>query len=341
MSTGRWRDHNAVTATVTNPATTAVVGDVVNFTAHGQHAGRLRHPELRPVRPLSPGVLPRMSYTSPFVTGVCTITATEATAATGESAPADERHWPRRYNPTPTAPAVTVTGLATTPTPASVLEGGTGHRDRGHHAGITRRHGAHHTGIHRRQWDVQRHRRHHQCHRCGDVHLHRWFGPGNVAIGAVETLSGVHATAATLTVTAPTHNAVAVTANPASVVDNGTATSTITATVTGPTGAPVAGDVVGFTALRGTCGTITPAAGSTNSSGVVTVTYTSVDHHRVLYRHCDRERQRPDWGVCRWTTSPDLITHAVGQEALTENGKPRFSSEGRGFLLSSFPRLER
>ena len=40
------------------------------------------------------------------------------------------------------------------------------------------------------------------------------------------------------------------------------------------TSAPVSGDLVGFVGT-GDCGTISPAAGSSNSSGVVTVTYTS------------------------------------------------------------------
>ena len=59
----------------------------------------------------------------------------------------------------------------------------------------------------------------------------------------------------------------------------GTATSTVVATVVSSKGAPITGDVVNFTTAAspaGSCGTFTPAAaGATNSSGQVTVTYTS------------------------------------------------------------------
>jgi hypothetical protein len=76
----------------------------------------------------------------------------------------------------------------------------------------------------------------------------------------------------------PTNNAVTVVATPASLVGNGTSTSSVTATVTAAAGGPVVGDILGFTltpSVSGACGTITPAAGQTNSSGSVTIAYTS------------------------------------------------------------------
>jgi hypothetical protein len=80
-------------------------------------------------------------------------------------------------------------------------------------------------------------------------------------------------------VTQTANNSVVVAASPSSVVDSGTATSTVTATVTSSTGSPVSGDVVSFAGVGtpgAACGTFSPAsAGSTNSSGVVSVTYTS------------------------------------------------------------------
>jgi hypothetical protein len=273
ISTGGGAVTTPVTATVTNPANTAVVGDVVNFTVTANTPGGCGTLNPTSATTIAGGVA-STTYTSPFVTGVCTITATEATAATGESAPATSATGLVATNPAPTAPAVTVTALATTPTPASILEGATSTVtvattpvSPGDTVLITPvstgANGTFNATIG-------------TTNASGVATFTYTAGtaPGTVAIGAVETLSGIHATAATLTVTAPTLNSVAVTANPASVVDNGTATSTITATVTGPTSAPVAGDVVGFT-HTGTCGSIAPAAGSTNSSGVVSVVYTS------------------------------------------------------------------
>ncbi|TMD10005.1 MAG: hypothetical protein E6J01_00190 [Chloroflexi bacterium] len=69
---------------------------------------------------------------------------------------------------------------------------------------------------------------------------------------------------------------VSVTANPASVPADGATTSTITATVTTNTGAPAVSDPVAFSLAgspSGACGTITPATGTTNTSGTFTSVY--------------------------------------------------------------------
>jgi hypothetical protein len=72
--------------------------------------------------------------------------------------------------------------------------------------------------------------------------------------------------------TAPV-DTLAVTANPATILDNGTARSTITATVTN-SGGPVVADPVTL-ALTGTCGSSSPASVSTSATGVATFTYTA------------------------------------------------------------------
>jgi hypothetical protein len=72
--------------------------------------------------------------------------------------------------------------------------------------------------------------------------------------------------------TAPV-DTLAVTASPATILDNGTATSTITATVTNSSG-PVVADPVTL-ALTGTCGSSSPASVSTNATGVASFTYTA------------------------------------------------------------------
>jgi adhesin/invasin len=73
---------------------------------------------------------------------------------------------------------------------------------------------------------------------------------------------------------APTGNAVAVAAAPPFILANGSATSTITATVTNSSG-PVAGDTVQFSPSGTGIGTLTASFGTTNGSGVATVTYTA------------------------------------------------------------------
>jgi hypothetical protein len=103
--------------------------------------------------------------------------------------------------------------------------------------------------------------------------------------GSVSVLNGpANAASANVVVdedgyfsSAPSVNTVALVAHPNTVLNNGTSTSTITATVTGPSGL-VVGDSVGVT-LTGSpaaaCGTISPTSGVTSSAGVATFTYTS------------------------------------------------------------------
>jgi hypothetical protein len=80
----------------------------------------------------------------------------------------------------------------------------------------------------------------------------------------------------TLTITQTQRpNNITLTANPTTVSSSSAGTSTLTVTVTdGNTAAGIAGDAITFT-TSGTCGTITGSTSPTNSSGVVTATYTS------------------------------------------------------------------
>jgi adhesin/invasin len=72
----------------------------------------------------------------------------------------------------------------------------------------------------------------------------------------------------------PAGNTVTVSANPSSIPADGTSTSTVTATVNGPSG-PVVGDPVNFTTSGTACGTLSGSTSPTNPSGQATVTYTS------------------------------------------------------------------
>jgi adhesin/invasin len=101
--------------------------------------------------------------------------------------------------------------------------------------------------------------------------------PGFCAVTATETLTGGRGSA---TIT-QTYNPVAVgivvtvTASPSSVHADGVSTSTISATVTGPASAAMSNVPVMFTlsGTPGACGSVAPATGFTNASGVVAVTY--------------------------------------------------------------------
>jgi adhesin/invasin len=98
---------------------------------------------------------------------------------------------------------------------------------------------------------------------------------GTCAITATEADSGATGGA---TVTQQAVENVAIVANPATVPANGLATSAVTATVTSPTGAPVASDVVTFTpnAPAAGCGSFpTLDTATTNASGQATLTYTA------------------------------------------------------------------
>jgi adhesin/invasin len=82
----------------------------------------------------------------------------------------------------------------------------------------------------------------------------------------------------TITQTQPP-NTITLTANPSSIVGNGTSNSVITATVTVAGGVFVAGDLVTFTfnvPVPASCGTLNPPlANNTDASGHVTITYTA------------------------------------------------------------------
>lgn len=68
---------------------------------------------------------------------------------------------------------------------------------------------------------------------------------------------------------------VTVTANPTSLVANGTATATVTATVRDAEGAPLSGQSVSFQITPNTLGSLSSPSGTTNASGEATVTFTA------------------------------------------------------------------
>jgi hypothetical protein len=98
-------------------------------------------------------------------------------------------------------------------------------------------------------------------------------------LNATESNSG-SSTSTTVTVT-PTVSAIGISTNPSELPGNGAATSTITTTVTGPSGSLQPGDTVTYavadasTGTLGTCGTVIPPSGGavTNASGQTTATY--------------------------------------------------------------------
>ena len=271
QSSGTTPDPTTITVTVKNPAGTGVSGVALNFTTTANTAngcGTLGATTGTTGAGGTTTVVYDAAY-SPF-TGICTITATEAAAGTGESAPQSGTS----VIATTSAPLATNTVVTTdtTATPApgakdTVTATVTGAASASDPVLLTA------TGT------------------CGTFNTTSGTTPatgtaavaftytagataGACSIVAVEANSGSAAAPVTITTTVPTANSVAVTAAPTSVVDDGTSTSTITATVTGPTSAPVSGDDVGF-AGTGTCGAIAPTGGVTNASGVVSVTYTS------------------------------------------------------------------
>jgi len=95
---------------------------------------------------------------------------------------------------------------------------------------------------------------------------------GTCTITATEANSGGSGTAL-ITQSSPP-NSVSVSATASTVAANGTSTSTLTATVLNPGGTAVSGDTVNWVA-SGTCGTVNPASGTTNSSGQATSVYIS------------------------------------------------------------------
>jgi hypothetical protein len=98
---------------------------------------------------------------------------------------------------------------------------------------------------------------------------------GQCTVTATEA-NGFTAGSVTIQQTAPP-NVVSVSANPSTMVGNGSNSSTITATVTTSSGTPVSGDVVTFNVPppSGTCGTLSSNSATTNASGVATIVYIS------------------------------------------------------------------
>jgi adhesin/invasin len=95
---------------------------------------------------------------------------------------------------------------------------------------------------------------------------------GTCTITATEANTGGSGTVLITQSTPP--NTVSVAPASASVAANGSSTQTFTATVLNPSGTAVSGDTVSWVA-SGTCGTMNPASGTTNSSGQATSVYIS------------------------------------------------------------------
>jgi hypothetical protein len=264
-----------VTVTVTNPAGTAVVGDVINFTLTPNTANGCGTLTAASATTVTGTGVASTTYDAPFVFGICTITATEATAQTGESAP-------QTSNITIDSDSATagVTSLAVTANPTSVAAGGTS-TVTVQTTPVTANDPVLVTLADTAGTGGTLNTTSGTTNALGNVTF--TFTAGSTAatasILATEAQNNkTTATAATIGTTVNLNDAVAVVATPSSVINSGTATSTVTATVTNAQGAPVVGDVIGFTlapSVTGSCGTVAPAAGQTNSSGVVSVTYTS------------------------------------------------------------------
>jgi adhesin/invasin len=99
---------------------------------------------------------------------------------------------------------------------------------------------------------------------------------GTCTITAMEAMTN-NSGSTVITQTAPS-NTITITANPSSIAANGTSVSTITVTVSNGAGVAVAGDPITLV-QRGTplaaCGTLSPVALTTNSSGQATSAYIS------------------------------------------------------------------
>jgi hypothetical protein len=264
----------ALAATVENPATTPVVGDVVNFTltpltANG--CGTLASPSVTTVS----GGIAADTYTEPFVLGFCTVTATEAAAQPGESAPQSGTAVQDTTSTTTPVP----TTVTTTNTTANVAEGGT--------ATVTETVTGASSALVANDpvlliptgSDCGTFNTTSGTTNASGVVTFTYTAPsatGTCSISAIEAQATKTATAPEV-ITTTANNSVAAVATPSTVAPAGT--STVTATVKTFGGAAVAGDTVGFVgtpSVTGACGTFTPAAaGLTNASGVFTATYTA------------------------------------------------------------------
>jgi hypothetical protein len=270
-----------IASTVTNPVSGPPVGDVVSYSLSGNPTaacGTLATPTSTTA---AGGVTPNDAYSSSTTVGFCTITATEAgtgssttvvitqhgTATNGVTVAPVPASVPANGASTSTLTA-TVTGndiandlvaftLVGTPSKAcGTLSSASATTDTAGHAAVT-------------------------------------YTASTTAGTCVVTVteakggsnnSGQAAAAKTVTQTAVPNN-ISLAANPATIKGDGVATSSITATVTsGVTSAAVPSDVVNFTFASGICGSLSAASGTTDTSGMVSVTYTSANN--VLGTFC-------------------------------------------------------
>jgi hypothetical protein len=272
-STGAGASTEVLTATVHTVAGAPIATqEVINFTTTPLTAGGCG--TLTSASGTTVAGVVTTTFTAPFTTGFCTVTATEAAAQTGETG-AQSGASVIDTTGTPAATAVTVAAV-----PASIqATGGT--------SAVTVTATGAAAGDPVLLSDVGT-----PAAACGTlsatsgtttgaapstlgVTYTASTTPGTCAITAVEA-GGAHIGTATITQTV--NNAVAVVAAPNSVAPGGT--STVTATVTNVGGVPVAGDLIGFTVVStspapATCGTFAPTGGITNAAGQVVVTYTA------------------------------------------------------------------
>jgi hypothetical protein len=254
---------SAISSTVTNSVSGAVVGDVVSYTVSGSpSAASCGTLSASSATTAGGGITPNVTYTASSTTGFCTVTATEA--GTGISTTALITQHGTSTNTTtvvanPTS--IAANGTSTSTVTATVAGAGAS----GDPVGFSLSGGA----------------------ACGTVSPVTTTAnasgvatttytssttAGTCTVTATEANGGSTNTA-TITQTAVLNN-VALTANPSNVAADGTSTSTLTATVTsGVTSAAVAADSITFTSA-GTCGTFTTAnPKATDATGVATVTY--------------------------------------------------------------------
>ena len=267
-----------IAAEVVSPAGTALVGQVVDFTTTALTPGGCGtvSPASATTAVVGADTVATTTYTGTVTNGFCTVTATEATAQTGESGPQSGTLVIDN-----TTAASTTTALTGAATPTSIQSNGTSTSTvtatttpivAGDPVLFTAAGTA-----------------------CGTLSATNattntsgvatvtytsstTAGAPACTITAIEATNAETSSAAIITQTAA--NTVAVTASPNNITANGTSTSTVTATVSSVGGTPVAGDLVSFAGAgtpAGACSaaSFTPDDGTTNASGQVVVTYTS------------------------------------------------------------------
>lgn len=257
------------TATVKNGAGTVVAGDTVTFTLSGGSACGSVSPTSGTTNSLGEVTT---TYTASTTSGFCSLTATESQYGGSGSASIDQT-----AAPTPANAPFVVTTLAN---PPSVPSNGTStstivatvknsagavvpndpvaFSTSGAVCGTVSPTG----GVTNSSGQVT------------VTYTASTLGAGNCDVTATEAYTGSSGTA----VVAQTNvNSVSVSANPSNLPDNGTSTSTITATVDNAAGVPQSGDAVTFsvTPVGGaSCGSITSTNPvDTNSAGQATATY--------------------------------------------------------------------